>query len=114
MSTVQQIQQEMQRELAIDKRIDKILRFFLKKNHIFTQVSSRDQAHVLVIFKRDNLLNYTLTYNDQSNETLNQLFNFDNITIIFLKNKNSHDTKKNSLSNIKHFLPSVKRIYFEN
>ena len=74
MATLQQILEEQNLEAKIDKRIEKCTNFFLKKKiKKFKQVYTRKEADAIILFKRDDLLKYTLFLNEQLNSNITKL-----------------------------------------
>ena len=92
---IREIQQEMQQEAKIDKAINNIVKRLLKQNQNrkYRIVSTRKEASALLIFIRSQLSSYSFVLNEENNETLDRYEHDDRITIIFLKNKNPHDSK---------------------
>ena len=107
--SLQAIQQEMQQEARIDKAINSIVKRFLKQkqNNKYRIVSTREECTAMLIFIRSNLSAYSFILND---DKIDSYVSNDRITIIYLKNKNPHDSKKATIGDIKN-VASVKKFY---
>ena len=111
MSLQQQIEEEMQREAKIDKAIDAKLRRWFKANKSYKRVYSRAESTGLLIFIRSNLANYTFIYNNYTNESIPIFETDQRVTVVYVKNKNHHDSNKTTLSNINRSMVSNKKFY---
>ena len=102
MSLQQQIQQEMEQEARIDKAIDSFVKRFLKQNQNKKNriVQTRRESDAIFIFIRKQLSTYNLVLNDPNDENLSRYESDNQITMIFLKNKNPRDTKQNTIGDI--------------
>ena len=112
MSLQQQIEEEIQREVKIDKRIAGIVKRILKykENNKYRIVSTRKEADAILVFIRSDLTRYNIVLNEENNEHLNSYEHDDRISMIFLKNKNPHDGKKATVGDIINTEP-VKKFY---
>ena len=104
MSLQQQIEEEIQREAKIDRRIETIVKRLLKycENRKYRLVSTRKEADGVFIFNRSDLTKYTVVLNEEDNERLNSYVYNPNITMIFFKNKNPHNGRKTTLGDIRN------------
>ena len=111
--SLQTILQEMQREEKIDKSINAIMNRFLKTrtNRKYRVVSSREQAHAILIFKRNNLSTYSFILNEENNENIDALEQDNNITLVYLKSTNPHDAKRVTQGDIKNIIPAKKNFF---
>ena len=109
---IRELKQEMQREAEIDKKINGFVKRFLKQsqNRKYRIVSTRKEATAILIFIRSDLTRYNFVLNEEDNESLNRYESDDRITMIFLKNKNPHDSKNTTLGDIKKNAP-LKKFY---
>ena len=105
MATLQQILEEQNLEAKIDKRIEKCVNLFLKKNKKSKQVYTRKEADAIIIYNRDNLLKYTLILNEQLNSFITKLEGLNRTTLIYLKNKNHKDGRHQTMGSIKNTIP---------
>ena len=110
--SLQAIQQEMQQEAKIDKTINGIVKRLLKSNQNkkYRIVSSKKQSDAILVFNRYNLSTYSLVLNEENNESLNELERDRDITMVYLKNKNTHDAKRAIYGDIKNILPAKQNI----
>ena len=68
----------------------------------------KKQSDAILVFNRYNLSTYSFVLNEENNESLNELERDSHITMVYLKNKNTHDTKRATYGDIRNTLP-VKR-----
>ena len=97
-----QIQEEMDREVIIEKQIKNTLKRFLKKHKQFKLVDKKENSDAVIIFRKDDIgrFQFALTngenpfiYIDPSSQHL--------LDIYYLKNKNTHDKHLASFGYIK-------------
>ena len=102
MSLLQQIQQEINREAIIDKRIDRIVKRFLKDPiyRKYRVVPTKPQADAILVLDRNDLSNFYVIFNKDT-ETLSPFENAPTIKLVFLKNKKTHDKRNTTLGDIK-------------
>ena len=114
--SLQTIQQEMQQEAKIDKTINGIVKRLLKcnQNNRYRIVSSKKQSDAILIFNRYNLSTYSFVLNEKNNEALNEYERDSRITMVYLKNKNTHDAKRATYGDIKNILPVKQNIKKNN
>ena len=110
MSLQQQIQEEIQREAFIDKRIENIKKRFFKQpaNRKYRIVSTRKEADSVLLFDRTDLTKYSMFLCGEHNEVLEMCDNEPTITKIYLKNKNPHDAKASTYGDIRRSAPKRK------
>ena len=88
-----QIQQEMDREAEIDRKIESMVKKFLKRNKQFYQVPEINGCDAILFYFRDDLTRYHIKSYIEGNEAYKKLQEFKNLSFVYLKNKNSHDVK---------------------
>ena len=92
--------QEMDREEKVEKRINNTIKRFLKMFKQYKIVNSIDQGDVVLVFDKTNpeYFNFLLN-NDEVKSFLtdNQQPRY---VLVFVKNKNNHNTKLHVLSDI--------------
>ena len=93
-----------------EKRINKFLKNFLKKNSQFKQVTERKGCHSLLFFNPFDLKTYNIYINDEKNEDQNKFVELYSQEIAFLNNKNPRDGKLATRSFIKHVVDAKKNI----
>ena len=93
-----------------EKRINKFLEKFLKKNSQFKQVTERKGCHSLLFFNPFDLKTYHIYINDEKNEDQNKFVRSYSQEIAFLNNKNPRDGKLTTRSFIKHAADANKNI----
>ena len=93
-----------------EKRINKFLKKFLKKNSQFKQVTERKGCHGLLFFNPFDLKTYNIYINDEKNEDQNKFIELYSQEIAFLNNKNPRDGKLTTRSFIKHAVDAKKNI----
>ena len=93
-----------------EKRINKFLKKFLKKNSQFKQVTERKGCHSLLFFNPFDLKTYNIYINDEKNENQNKFIELFSQEIAFLNNKNPRDGKLTTRSFIKHIVDAKKNI----
>ena len=107
-----QIQEEIDAEAKIDKTINATINRFLKykENKRYRIVSSKKQSDSILVFNRHNLSTYSLVLNEENNEALNKYERDSRITMVYLKNKNTHDAKRATYGDIKNIVPVKQNI----
>ena len=102
MSLQQQIQREIDEEARIDKKIENFKKRFLKfkSNRKYIITETRKESHIIIIFDRENMSSYNVFYNNEKDEQLKECETNPRYTMIFLKNKNPRDTKSNTIGDI--------------
>ena len=102
MATLQQIQEEMRREAAIDRKIENFKKKFLKlkSNKKYKFVPTRKESNIIIVFNRVNLTEYNIVLNDDKDVGLKRCETDPNYIMLFLKNKNPRDTRSNTLGDI--------------
>ena len=70
MATLQQIQEEMRREAAIDRKIENFKKKFLKlkSNKKYKFVPTRKESNIIIVFNRANLTEYNIVLNDDKDD----------------------------------------------
>ena len=103
--------QEMQQEVKIDKEIDAIVNRWLKKNRTFFRTDKKENASAFFIFIRSNLSRYSIAFAEKDNPLLDNYNADERTTVVFLKNKNSHDKNKTTIGHINRNMSSAKKFY---
>ena len=105
-----QIEEEIQREAEIDKRIENIKKRFLKQqaSKKYRIIPTKKDADAVLLFNRSDLRNYNIVLCKENNEFIEMCDNESTITTIFLKNKNPHDAKASTYGDIRKTNPKKK------
>ena len=103
--------QEMYRDLfdrleQREKRVQKFLKDFFKDFPQFKEVPERKGCHSILMFDEEDLKNYHVFLNNDSNEEITDALNNDLFRVVYLKNTNPRDSKKSTFGHIKHSKPS--------
>ena len=108
MATLQQIEEEIQREVRIEKRIENIKKKFLKHNRKYRLVETKDKAHAFLVLNRNDLSTFHLISYEEE-ETISKLENNPELVVFLLKNTNPHDSRKTTNGDIrKNLTPSAR------
>ena len=95
-----QIQEEMDREAMAEKRINNTIKRFFKMFKQYKLVNSIDQSDVILVFDKTDPEYFNILLNDDKVKS----FLTDNpqpkYVLVFIKNKNNHNTKLYVLSDI--------------
>ena len=91
---------------AKDKRVKKFIKRFFKDFPQFKEVPERKGCHSMLMFSEDDLKNYHIFINDDSNKDITEAIESGLFRIVYLKNTNPRDSKRVSHGIIKHSLPS--------
>ena len=108
MATLQQIEEEIQREVRIEKRIENIKNKFLKHNRKYRLVETKDKAHAFLVLNRNDLSTFHLISDEE--ETISKLENTPELVVFLLKNTNPHDSRKTTNGDIRKKLTPSARI----
>ena len=93
-----------------ERKTNKFLKKFFKKNPQFKQAAERKCCHSLLFFNPFDLKTYNIYINDEKNEDQNKLIESYSQEIAFLNNKNPRDGKLVARSFIKHAVDAKKNI----
>ena len=93
-----------------ERRINKFLKIFFKRNPQFKQATERKCCHGLLLFNPFDLKTYKIYINDEKNEDQNKFIELYSQEIVFLNNKNTRDGKLVTRSFIKHEVSAKKNI----
>ena len=107
----QAAEEEMERETKIDKAIDNEVKRFLKRNENkkYRMASTKKEADAMLIFPRHNLSGYSFALKGKKNNDEIDNWARDNlITIIYLKNKNPHDSRSATIGETNKLRPPKK------
>ena len=102
MSLQQQIQREIDEEARIDKKIEFFKKKFLKQNsnRKYTISPTRKDASIILLFDLTNVTKYDIVLNNETDEALKSSETNPRYTMICLKNKNPRDTRLNTIGDI--------------
>ena len=103
-----QIEEEMQREAAIDKRIEIMQKRWFRQpaNRKYKVIPTKEGADAVLIFNRKELNNFHVVLCGKNND-----FPFDPaVSMIFLKNENPHDSKSTTYADIRNAKPRRKNL----
>ena len=93
-----------------EKKTNKFLKEFFKRNPQFKQATERKGCHSLLFFNPFDLKAYGIYTNDEKNKYQNELIESYSQEIAFLNNKNPRDGKHAARSFIKHTVGAKKNI----
>ena len=93
-----------------ERRINKFLKIFFKRNPQFKQAAERKGCHSLLFFNPFDSTTYRLYINDEKNEDQNELIKLYCQEIVFINNKNPRNGKLVTRSFIKHEVSAKKNI----
>ena len=92
-----------------ERRKEKFIRNFLKKNKQFYLVEKREGCHCLLFFAPYSPYKHNIFMNKDNDGELNDLIRRWPNSIFYLKNSNPRDWKNVSFSHIKNLSPAPKR-----
>ena len=97
-----QIEEEMEREAEINRKIEIYKRKFLKEkgNSKYRIVSTRKEANAVIIYDRTNIKSCTLILNSEKDKEIDDCERSDRYTLVFLKNKNPRDTRLTTIGDM--------------
>ena len=93
-----------------ERRTNKFLKIFFKRNPQFKQAAERKCCHSLLLFNPFDFKTYKIYINDEKNEDQNKFIELYSQEIVFLNNKNPRDGKLVTRSFIKHEVSAKKNI----
>ena len=105
-----QIQEEIDREAKIDCEIESMVKKILKKNKQFYRIPELNGCDAVLFFFRNDLTRYNIFLYTEGNEIFKNLLKLKGITLVYLKNKCTHDVKLNTRGFIRNYTPYK---YFE-
>ena len=92
-----------------ERRKEKFIKNFLKKNKQFYLVEKREGCHCLLFFASYVPYKHNIFMNKDNDGELNEMIRKWSHTIFYLKNTNPRDWKNVSFSHIKNLSPAPKR-----
>ena len=95
-----QIQEEIDREVMLEEKINKCFKDFLKNNKQFYQVKQIEDCNAVLIFKKELPIKLDLRIYDPKNP-IDEIFFSLPYSLFFLKYKNKHDSKSHIRTYIK-------------
>ena len=98
-----QIEEEMQREAKIDKTIESMKKRIMKNhaNRRYRILPNNKGANAALVIDRSDLSRYNIVLYEENNEILDSFKNNPKFSMIFLKNKNPHDTRLTTYGDIR-------------
>ena len=93
-----------------ERRINKFLKIFFKRNPQFKQATERKCCHSLLFFNPFDFRTYKIYINDEKNEDQNKFIESYSQEIVFINNKNPRDGKLITRSFIKNAVDAKKNI----
>ena len=100
-----QIQENIDREAEIDRKIESMVKKFLKRNKQFYRVPELNGCDAVLFYFRNDLTRYHIKSYIEGNEAYKKLQELKGITFVYLKNKNSHDVKLHTRGFIRTGIP---------
>ena len=101
-----QIQGEIDREAEIDRKIESMVKKFLKRNKQFYRVTKLNGCDAVLFYFRNDLTRFHINLFIEGNEAFKELHESRGITFVYLKNKSSHDVKLNTRGFIRTGTPA--------
>ena len=101
-----QIQEEIDREAEIDRKIESMVKKFLKRNKQFYRVTKLNGCDAVLFYFRNDLTRFHINLFIEGNEAFKELHESRGITFVYLKNKSSHDVKLNTRGFIRTGTPA--------
>ena len=105
-----QIKEKIDREAKIDCEIESMVKKFKKKNKQFYRIPELNGCDAVLSFLRNNLTRYNIFLYTEGDESFKKLFELKGVTLVYLKNKCTHDVKLNTHGFIRNYTPHK---YFE-
>ena len=100
-----QIQEEIDREAKIDCEIESMVKKILKRNKQFYRIPKSNDCDVVLSFLRNDLTKYNIFLYKEGNEAFKKLIELKGVTLVYLKNKCTHDVKLNTCGFIRTYIP---------
>ena len=100
-----QIQEEIDREVKIDRLIEAKVKKFLKQNKQFYRIPELNGCDATIIYHRDDLTRWYIRLSHEDNYPIEDL---DKVTCVYIKNKNKHDNALHTYSFLRDRAPSKK------
>ena len=100
-----QIQEEIDREAKIDRKIESMVKKFLKENKQFYRIPELNSCDAVLFFLRNDLTRYHIKLYIEENKAFKKLHELRGITFVYLKNKNTHNTKLHTNAFIRNSTP---------
>ena len=101
-----QIQEEIDREAELDRKIESMVKKFLKRNKQFYRVTKLNGCDAVLFYFRNDLTRFHINLFIEGNKYFKELHESRGITFVYLKNKSSHDVKLNTRGFIRTGTPA--------
>ena len=101
-----QIQEEIDREAEIDRKIESRVKIFFKRNKQFYRVTKLNGCDAVLFYFRNDLTRFHINLFIEGNEAFKELHESRGITFVYLKNKTTHDVKLNTRGFIRTGTPA--------
>ena len=95
-----QIQEEMEREEMIVRRINNSIKRFFKMFKQYKEVTTIDQSDVVLIFDKTDIEYFNVFMTDENVKNYFKTNINPNYLFVYVKSKNKHDAKTMVVSNI--------------
>ena len=115
MSLQQQIQREIDEEARIDKRIENLKKKILRRpgNRKYRFVDTKDKAHAFLVFDRAYLSKYSIISYEED-ETITKLESNPMFTIFPIRNTNPRDSRTATNGDIRANLTPISKLTTPN
>ena len=95
-----QIQEEMDREAMVERRIKNSIKRFFKMFKQYKEVTTIDQSDVVLIFDKTDIEYFNVFMTDENVKNYFKTNINPNYLFVYVKSKNKHDAKTMVVSNI--------------
>ena len=96
-----------------DKKVEKEMKNFLKRNMVFKRVKTFEECTALLIFPRCNFRRATIMLKDDENKDMKDLKTNDEIVVVYLKHHNPRDKRNATIGFINSAKP-LKRTWIKS
>ena len=103
-----QIQEEMETEAMIERRINNSIKRFFKMFKQYREVSTIDQSEVILLFDKSDIKYFNVFMTDENVKNYFKTNIDPNHVFVYIKNKNKHNSKAIVVSNI------LTRMFYKN
>ena len=97
-----QIQEEMEREEMIVRRINNSIKRFFKMFKQYKEVTTIDQSDIVLIFNKTDIEHFNFFMTDENVKNYFKTNINPNYLFVYIKSKNKHNVKTMVVSNYKH------------
>ena len=95
-----QIQEEMEREVMIVRRINNSIKRFFKMFRQYKEVSTIDESDIVLVFDKSDIRYFNSIITDENVKNYFKSNTNPNQILVYIKNKNKHANKSSAVSNI--------------